>query len=227
MIKLPCTPLVHQNWSVFGRIFFSFHIFVHILLADDAVEAEQGGAVQKGSLPSARPCSEHEKTGSLLATGYMLIADADADAHCWTKCWTICWCWCWGWRNKLCWLLLLILMIDVAHHAFQGRLVNIQNYSLSTIASVIKKFLRKVTKLSIVFNLKQGKEYTKIYFWNKNLADSGRDLWSGEWGNPLWLHQHHWSCGEDEGGPKEWQKKQQQPNREHVIWNLIHFSNVF
>ena len=26
----------------------------------------------------------------------------------------------------------------------QGRLVNIQNYSLSTIASVIKKFLRKV-----------------------------------------------------------------------------------
>jgi len=36
---------------------------------DDAVEAEQGGAVQKGSLPSAGPCSEHEKTGSLLATG--------------------------------------------------------------------------------------------------------------------------------------------------------------
>ena len=27
----------------------------------------------------------------------------------------------------------------------QGRLVNIQNYSLSTIASVIKKFLRKVS----------------------------------------------------------------------------------
>ena len=45
---------------------------VHILLADDAVEAEQGGAVQKGSLPSAGPCSEHEKTGSLLATGEMI-----------------------------------------------------------------------------------------------------------------------------------------------------------
>ena len=48
---------------------------VHIPLADDAVEAEQGGAVQKGSLPSAGPCSEHEKTGSLLTTGHH-------DLHC-------------------------------------------------------------------------------------------------------------------------------------------------
>lgn len=36
---------------------------------DDVVEAEQGGSIQKGSLPSAGPRSEHEEAGSLLATG--------------------------------------------------------------------------------------------------------------------------------------------------------------
>ena len=36
--------------------------------------------------------------------------------------------------------------------ASQGRLVNIQNYSLSTIASVIKKFLRKVIALLSIKN---------------------------------------------------------------------------
>ena len=59
---------IHHTWSVFGRRYF-LHICVHLPLADDAVEAEQGGAVQEGSLPSAGPCSEHEKTGSLLTAG--------------------------------------------------------------------------------------------------------------------------------------------------------------
>lgn len=81
MIKLPYTPF----WSIKPDPFLAkkyvFRIFVHILLADDAVEAEQGGPVQKGSLPSTGPCSEHEKTGPLLAAGYILIADADADAE--------------------------------------------------------------------------------------------------------------------------------------------------
>ena len=68
MIKLPCTPLVHPSHLIcFQR--FLLHICVHIPPADDAVEAEQGGAVQKGSLPSSGPRSEHEKTGSLLAAG--------------------------------------------------------------------------------------------------------------------------------------------------------------
>ena len=42
------------------------------------------------------------------------------------------------------------LNIKVTQIPTQGRLVNIQNYSLSTIASVIKKFLRKVTFLIFV-----------------------------------------------------------------------------
>lgn len=59
---------IHHTWSVFGQRYF-LHICVHLPLADDAVEAEQGGAFQEGSLPSAGPRSEHEKTGSLLAAG--------------------------------------------------------------------------------------------------------------------------------------------------------------
>ena len=73
-----------QNISVDQK--YVFRISVHILFADDAVEAEQGGPVQKGSLPSTGPCSEHEKTGPLLAAGYILIADAEGANQAGYRC---------------------------------------------------------------------------------------------------------------------------------------------
>lgn len=61
-------------------------------------------------------------------------------------------------------------MRKLVHYLQQGRLVNIQNYSLSTIASVIKKFLRKIP--GGIF----GAESEAALFNSISISDSGERM---------------------------------------------------